>query len=83
MGLGLKENGSVDKRVIAWDGKNLPDGLREVPPGRYALEPIQDLVPLSEEEEQGIREALRELDAGKGKSLAEVVAEIRRGTSRK
>lgn len=72
----------MSKRVIAWDGKNLPEGLKQVPPGRYALEPIQDPVPLSEEEERGIREALRELDAGKGISLAEVVADIRAGTSR-
>lgn len=72
----------MSKRVINWDGKNLPLGLKDIPPGQYLLEPVQDATPLSEEEERGIQEALRQLDAGMGKSLAEVVGEIRRTSGR-
>lgn len=68
----------VAKPVISWDGKNLPDALKGLPPGRYALEPVQDPVTLSQAEEQGILDAMRELDAGKGRSLAEVVATFQR-----
>lgn len=67
----------MGKPVINWDGKNLPHGLMGIPPGQYLLEPVQDAVLLSEEEERGIQDALRQLDAGMGKPLAEVVAEIR------
>jgi hypothetical protein len=73
----------VNKPVIKWDGTNLPEGLKDVPPGPHTLEPVQEVVPLSEEEERGIRKALSQLDAGKGKSLAEVVADLRRGPSRR
>lgn len=69
----------MHKRVISWDGKNLPRGLKDVPPGRYELEPVQDAAPLTEDEERGIQEALAQLDAGMGKSLAEVIREIRGG----
>ena len=72
----------MNKPVIHWDGKNLPRGLRDVPPGQYVLEPLQDTTPLSDEEERGLQEALRQLDAGMGKSLAEVVGEIRRSSGK-
>lgn len=68
----------MNKPVISWDGKNLPRGLEDVPPGQYVLEPVQDAAPLSEEEDRGIQESLRQLDAGMGKSLAEVLGEIRK-----
>jgi len=71
----------VDKPVIVWDGKHLPKELKSVPPGQYALEAIQDIQHLSPEEERGVLEALRELDAGQGKTLAEVLSEIRGGSS--
>jgi hypothetical protein len=68
---------SMRKPVIRWDGKNLPRGLEAVPPGEYELLPHQSQPSLSDEEERGIRAALRELDAGKGKSLSDVIREIR------
>jgi hypothetical protein len=73
----------MQRPVIIWDGKNLPEGLREVPPGRYLLEAMQDVAALSAEEEHGIQEALKELEAGKGRSLADVLFEIRGRAPRK
>lgn len=65
-----------EKRVIHWDGSNFPEELKAIPPGEYFLEPLVE-TRLTDKEEQGILKAIGELDAGQGKSLAEVVAEIR------
>ncbi len=65
--------------VIDWDGSHIPEALRDLPPGRYAVEPIDDLPPLTREEEAGLPAALDQLDAGRGIPLANVIREIRRG----
>ena len=70
-------------RVIDWDGSHLPEALLELPPGRYAVEPIDDLPPLTPEEDAGLLAALDQLDAGRGIPLADVVREIRRGSSKR
>ena len=70
-------------RVIHWDGSRIPEELRELPPGRYAVEPVDNLSPLTEDEEAGILTGLDQLDAGRGISLADVVREIRSGSSRR
>jgi len=67
-------------RVIDWDGSRIPEELKKLPPGQYAIEPV-DQPPLSEVEEKGILTALEELDAGRGIPLADVVREIRGGPS--
>jgi len=72
-----KEDAIVGKPVIKWDGKHLPKELKKLPPGRYTLEVVQDAAPLTKEETRGILKALRELDAGEGRSLSEVISEIR------
>jgi hypothetical protein len=71
------EDGTVSKPVIQWDGKHLPKELKHLPPGRYSLEVVQNSAPLTKEEQRGILKALRELDAGEGRSLSEVISEIR------
>ena len=68
----------MKEHVIVWDGEHLPRELQEVPPGRYALQAAEEPVGLTPEEDQGIADALKQLDAGLGRSLADVVAEIRR-----
>ena len=67
----------MGKAVIKWDGKHLPKELMKVPPGNYSLELVQDAAPPSKDEQRGILKALRELDAGEGRSLSEVIAKIR------
>ena len=70
------------KLMIEWDGQHLPEGLLGVPPGRYVLEVVDSGDPLTPEADQGLREALDQLDAGQGLSLADVVREIRAGSRR-
>ncbi len=48
-------------KVIDWDGRHIPQALRDLPPGRYAVEPLDDLPPLTEEEDAGLRAALMSL----------------------
>lgn len=73
----------MTKPIINWDGKTIPEGLKQVPPGAYALEPIPESDELTAMEEDGLKKALEELDAGKGMSLADVVSEIRSRTGRR
>ena len=68
-------------RVIHWDGRRIPQELRDLPPGSYAVQPVDELPPLPEEEETGILISLDQLDAGRGMSLVDVMQEIRRGSS--
>ena len=56
----------MNRPVITWDGENLPKELKSVPPGQYSLEALQDSDLPTAEEERGILDALRQLDAGKG-----------------
>jgi hypothetical protein len=67
----------VGKPVIKWDGKHLPKELKKLPPGRYSLEVIQESTSLTKVEERGILKALSQLDAGQGRSLTEVISQIR------
>ena len=46
-------------RVVTWNGKDVPPELRELPAGRYVVEPVEEEAPvLSPEEEAGIEAAL-------------------------
>ena len=71
-------------KVIDWNGTDVPADLGDVlaglPPGRYRLEVVpaeDDEVELTAEQEEGILEAMRSLDAGRGIPLAEVDARLR------
>ncbi len=66
----------MEPKVIDWDGMNLPPQLKDLPPGRYAVDSL-DPPPLSQEEEQGLLAALDQIEAGQGIPLADVVREIR------
>ena len=59
-------------RVVEWDGKNVPDQMRSLPPGRYVLESVDETIGLTPEEEEGIRQALSSLEAGQGRSIDDV-----------
>lgn len=69
-------------RVLEWDGKNLPEGLRSLPPGRYVVESLEDDIALTPEEEQGLRDALASLEAGNGRALDDVRERVRRTLNR-
>ena len=65
--------------VIDWNGTDVPAELANVPPGRYRLVAVEAEggFELSLEQEEGIRAAMRSLDAGHGVPLAAVDAELR------
>jgi hypothetical protein len=67
-------------RMIDWDGTHLPEELRQLPPGRYFLESVDDILVLDEltpEEDAGIRLALDQVEAGQVVPLDEVMRKIR------
>ena len=51
---------------MTWNGKDVPPELRELPAGRYVVEPLEDEAPeLSAEEEAGIEAALESYRQGR------------------
>jgi hypothetical protein len=71
--------------IIEWDGANLPPELSALPPGRYLVEPVDPTdgdeildSDLTDEEEQGIIDALAELDAGGGIPFDDVMRDLKR-----
>jgi len=59
-------------RVLTWNGKDLPAELRELPAGRYVVEAVDEVPALTEEEDEGLRQALASLRTGQGRSAAQV-----------
>jgi hypothetical protein len=59
-------------RVLTWNGRDLPAELRELPAGRYVVEAVDDVPALTEEEDEGLRQALASLRAGNGRSNEQV-----------
>ena len=53
-------------RLVNWNGKDLPPELRELPAGRYVVEPVDEEAPvLSPDEEAGIEAALASYRQGR------------------
>jgi hypothetical protein len=71
----------TEPTVIEWDGTHLPAELRDLPPGRYVIEPMGSDDELTPEEEAGILEAIREIEAGKGIPWDEALRQLRSRTS--
>lgn len=67
----------MQARVIEWDGTNLPKELRELPPGQYLLEAVDDVTDLTPEEEAGILLAMDQIEAGQGIPLEKAIRRIR------
>ena len=69
--------------TLDWDGEHLPEALKQLPPGRYVLVEVDAAPSLSAEEENGLREALSAVQAGEGRTLAEVRSRVQRTLSKK
>ncbi|MEO8901273.1 MAG: hypothetical protein ABI488_06190 [Polyangiaceae bacterium] len=52
--------------IINWNGSDLPDALRPLPAGRYAVEALDESPPLTAAAEDGLIQALDSLRAGRG-----------------
>lgn len=72
----------MEPKVIEWDGSHVPEELRSLPPGRYAIESVDQVEVLTEEEEAGLLAGLTELDAGRGIPLEDAIEAIKRGLGR-
>jgi hypothetical protein len=72
--------------VLNWNGQDLPDEvrekmpaeLRELPRGRYVLEPVDEMPELTDDEEAGIHAAIESVRAGKCVSLEAAKARVDR-----
>lgn len=64
--------GMAGARMLHWNGKDLPEELRELPPGTYVVESIDQPPLLTHDEESGLSAALASLHAGKGRTLEQV-----------
>ena len=53
-------------RIVTWNGKDLPEEMRELPAGRYVVESVDlEAPPLSVEEDAGIEAALESYRQGR------------------
>ena len=59
-------------RVVHWNGKDVPDELRDLPAGTYVVEPLDRAPALTADEEEGLRAAMSSLRAGNGRSVEQV-----------
>jgi hypothetical protein len=59
-------------RVLHWNGKDIPEELRELPAGAYVVEAVDNVPALSPDEDRGLAEALASLRAGEGRSVEQV-----------
>ncbi len=58
--------------VVDWNGSGVPDGLRQAPPGRYVLVPVEPEADLTDEEQRGLIEALASARRGDTVPVADV-----------
>ena len=59
-------------RVLHWNGKDVPEELRELPAGTYVVEAIDKGPALTSDEEEGLAAALASLRAGEGRTSDQV-----------
>ena len=64
-------------RVLTWNGRSIPAELRKLPPGKYAVEPLDRMPRLTKEQEAGIDAALSSLEAGRGMPARRATAGLR------
>ena len=73
----------MDTLVIDWNGAELPEAFRDLPPGRYLLEPMEEVISLTAEEDAGIVFGLKQLEDGEVCTLEEALAYARAGRDRR
>ncbi|HET7506436.1 MAG TPA: hypothetical protein VFK02_35695 [Kofleriaceae bacterium] len=58
--------------MLRWNGKDLPEELRELPAGTYILEPVDEPIRLTPDEDRGLQAALASLREKNGRTLEQV-----------
>ena len=53
-------------KVIDWNGHDVPEALRALPPGRYVFERVESAAEagLTDEEQEGLRVGMAEIERG-------------------
>lgn len=59
-------------RVLHWNGKDIPEELRELPAGTYVIEAVETQPALTADEDQGLADALASLRASEGRTVDQV-----------
>jgi hypothetical protein len=67
-------------KTLTWDGRELPAEVRELPPGRYTIEPVEDWG-LSDDEEAEFEDAIEAADRGESLEGVAVLDELRKRVS--
>lgn len=65
-------------RVLHWNGKDIPEELRELPAGAYVVEAVDGAPALTPDEDRGLADALAALRAGEGRTIDQVRTSARR-----
>jgi hypothetical protein len=65
-------SGMAGTRMLRWNGKDLPEELRELPAGTYIVESVDEPMALTHEEDRGLQAALASRQAKKGRTLDQV-----------
>ncbi len=55
--------------MLHWNGKDIPEELRELPAGTYVVEAVDSAPALTPDEDRDLAEALESLRAGEGRTL--------------
>ncbi len=63
--------------VFDWNGKDVPEELKELPAGRYVPELADEASPLTAEEEAGLFRAMESLQEGLGVPADEARAQLK------
>jgi len=64
--------------ILNWNGSDVPEELKQLPAGKYLIQAADEALGLSSEDEDGIREALRQARNGQTVSHEQVRADIER-----
>ncbi len=67
----------VQTVIIDWNGTEVPQAFRDLPPGRYLIETLDEPPLLTPDQEAGLLRAMDELDAGRGRAVDQVLARVR------
>lgn len=62
--------------ILTWNGSDLPEALRHLPPGRYVVESLDDTTVLDDDQDRQLREAVQAAAAGRGLDHDEVEARL-------
>lgn len=64
--------------IVSWNGADIPEALKDLPPGRYVIQPVEDVIDLDDHEQKGLEHGVRQLDRGETVSHDDAMSRARR-----